>query len=160
MCNCGVLLLKQLLITSCVADFIQFNERNSLMVYINEILLFRTLQLLTGLLYGSDKFALNINKEIIRLTISYLKASERFAQPLFWPTTAFIFFLFFFYLFICYSFMSYCTGLTVSDYTLLEFCVLFRPVLGTIFHIHCFIISFIVSACKDPWYIYIKKIIL
>ena len=96
MCNCGVLLLKQLLITSCVADFIQFNERNSLMVYINEILLFRTLQLLTGLLYGSDKFALNINKEIIRLTISYLKASERFAQPLFWPTTAFIFFIFFF----------------------------------------------------------------
>ena len=35
-------------------------------------------QSLTVLLYGSEKFALNVNKEIIRLTISYLKASERF----------------------------------------------------------------------------------
>ena len=40
-------------------------------------------QLLTVLLYGSEKFALSINKEIIRLTISYLKAYERFIHPLF-----------------------------------------------------------------------------
>ena len=40
-------------------------------------------QLLTVLLHGSEKFTLNINKEIIRLTIIYLKASERFVQPLF-----------------------------------------------------------------------------
>ena len=40
-------------------------------------------QLLTVLLYGSEKYALNVNKEIIRLTISFLKASERFVQPLF-----------------------------------------------------------------------------
>ena len=40
-------------------------------------------QLLTVLLYGSEKSALNVNKEIIRLTISYLKASERFVQSLF-----------------------------------------------------------------------------
>ena len=40
-------------------------------------------QLLTVLLYGSKKYALNVNKEILRLTITYLKASERFAQPLF-----------------------------------------------------------------------------
>ena len=40
-------------------------------------------QLLTFLLYGSEKFAFYVNKEIIRLTISYLKASERFVQPLF-----------------------------------------------------------------------------
>ena len=40
-------------------------------------------QLLTVLLYGSEKFALNVNKEIIRLTISYLKATERFVQLLF-----------------------------------------------------------------------------
>ena len=40
-------------------------------------------QLLTVLLYVSDKFALNVNKEIIQLTISYLKASKRFVQPLF-----------------------------------------------------------------------------
>ena len=31
-------------------------------------------QLLIVLLYGSEKVALNVNKEIIRLTISYLKA--------------------------------------------------------------------------------------
>ena len=35
-------------------------------------------QLLTAVLYGSEKYALSINKEIIRLTISYIKASERF----------------------------------------------------------------------------------
>ena len=40
-------------------------------------------QLLTALLYGSEKYASNVNKEILRLTISYLKASERFAQTLF-----------------------------------------------------------------------------
>ena len=32
-------------------------------------------QLLTVPLYVSEKFALNVNKEMIRLTISYLKAS-------------------------------------------------------------------------------------
>ena len=40
-------------------------------------------QLLTVLWYGSEKYALNVNKEIIRLTISSVNASERFAQPLF-----------------------------------------------------------------------------
>ena len=40
-------------------------------------------QLLAVLLYGSKKYALNVNKEILRLIITYLKASERFAQPLF-----------------------------------------------------------------------------
>ena len=71
-------------------------------------------QLLTVLWYGSEKYALNVNKEIIRLTISFLKASERFVQPLFWLTTfvfiySFIYFLSFFtYLFIyllIYSFI-------------------------------------------------------
>ena len=40
-------------------------------------------QLLAILLHGSETFALNVNKEIIRLTISYLKASEHFVQPYF-----------------------------------------------------------------------------
>ena len=40
-------------------------------------------QLLTVLLYGCEKYASNVNKEILRLTISYLKASERFVQILF-----------------------------------------------------------------------------
>ena len=40
-------------------------------------------QLLTVLLYGSKKYALNVNKEIITLTISFLKASGSFVQPLF-----------------------------------------------------------------------------
>ena len=35
------------------------------------------------LLYCSEKYASNINKEILRLTISYLKAYERFVQTLF-----------------------------------------------------------------------------
>ena len=40
-------------------------------------------QLLTVSLYGSEKYALNVNKEILRLTISYLKAPESFVQLLF-----------------------------------------------------------------------------
>ena len=35
------------------------------------------------LLYCSEKYASNINKDILRLTISYLKAYERFVQTLF-----------------------------------------------------------------------------
>ena len=35
-------------------------------------------QLLAILLYGSEKFVLSVNKEVIRLTISYTKASGRF----------------------------------------------------------------------------------
>ena len=83
-------------------------------------------QLLTFLLYGSEKFALNVNKEIIRLTISYFRASEHFVQRLFWPTT-FVFFYIYMYIYIYIFFlflMSDCTGL---DYILLEFCLLFRP---------------------------------
>ena len=30
-------------------------------------------------------------------------------------------------------------------------CLASSTVLGIIFHIHCFIVSFIVKACKDPW---------
>ena len=40
-------------------------------------------QLLTAPLNGSDKYASDVNKEILRLTISYLKASESFVQTLF-----------------------------------------------------------------------------
>ena len=40
-------------------------------------------QLLTVLLHSPKKFALRVNKEITRLTIGYLKASERFVQRLF-----------------------------------------------------------------------------
>ena len=35
-------------------------------------------QLLTVLLYGSEKCTSNVNKEILRLTNRHLKASERF----------------------------------------------------------------------------------
>ena len=40
-------------------------------------------QLLTVPLYGSEKSASNVNNEILRLTISYLKASEHFVQTTF-----------------------------------------------------------------------------
>ena len=40
-------------------------------------------QFLILLLHGSEKFAVNVKKEIVRLAISYLKASEHFVQPLF-----------------------------------------------------------------------------
>ena len=54
-------------------------------------------QLLTVLLYGSEKFALNVNKEIIRLTISYLKASERLFNLLFDQEHLYLFFSFSFF---------------------------------------------------------------
>ena len=59
-------------------------------------------QLLTVLLYGSEKFAFNVNKEIIRQTITYLKASEPFVQPLFLTNICYLFFV---YLFIIYLFL-------------------------------------------------------
>ena len=97
-----VLLLKQLFISSCVAYSIQFKEWS---VYKLDSTLQNSSedQLLTVLLYGSEKFALNSNKEII----SYLKASERFVQPFFDQQNMYLFiFIFSLYLFICYSFMS------------------------------------------------------
>ena len=54
-------------------------------------------QLLTVLLYSSEKYALSVNKEIIRLNINFLKGSESFVKPLFWPTT-FVFIHLFTYL--------------------------------------------------------------
>ena len=42
-------------------------------------------------LYGSEKFNFNLNKEIIRLTVSYLKDTERFSFE-----TSIVFFCFFF----------------------------------------------------------------
>ena len=64
----------------------------------------------------------------------------------------------FIYLFFFSFLMSDCTELTVNDYMLLEFCVLVcTQFLTIIFHICCFIVSFIVNVCKDPWYRYLKK---
>ena len=98
-------------------------------------------------MYGSEKYALNVNKEIIRLTISYLKASGRFVQPLFWPTT----FAFFFF-FNVWLYSAYCKRL----YLIWVLCLVSSIVLGIIFHVCCFIVSFIVSAYKDLYiYIYI-----
>ena len=34
-------------------------------------------------------------------------------------------------------------------------CLVSSTVLGIIFHVYCFVVSFIVSGCKDLWYIYI-----
>ena len=45
--------------------------------------------------------------------------------------------------------MSDCTGLTVIDDILLELCLVSTTVLGIIFHICGFIVSFIVSDFKD-----------
>ena len=41
-------------------------------------------QLLMVLLHFTEKFALSVNKETIRLTINFLKASECFDEPLFY----------------------------------------------------------------------------
>ena len=38
--------------------------------------------LIHTLLYGSEKFNFNLNKEIIKLTICYLKDTERFDESL------------------------------------------------------------------------------
>ena len=69
------------------------------MAYINWILLFRT-QLLTVFLHGSEKYAFNVNKEIIRLLNSYLKASKCFVQPLFYQQHLSLFIYLFIFIFI------------------------------------------------------------
>ena len=63
-------------------------------------------QVLTVIFYGSEKFALNVNKEIVRLTISYLKDSEHLPQPLFWPKT--IVFIYSFVILLCLIVSAYC----------------------------------------------------
>ena len=71
-----MLLLKELCITSCVADFIQREELlNNIYKLDSTLQNSSENQLLTVHLYDSEKFALNVNKEIIRLTISNLKDS-------------------------------------------------------------------------------------
>lgn len=97
------------------------------------------LVLWNNLLYASEKCALNVNEEIIRVTFTFLKASQCYAQPLFWAKIfLFTFSIYlFFYLFICFffyilyiyiyisCFFFYILGLTVSDYILPEFSVVF-----------------------------------
>ena len=76
-------------------------------------------QLLAILLHRSETFASNVNKEIIRLTISYLKASEHFVQPYFWSTIL-VFLFSFFFLFIHLLFLyvllykAYCKWLYLT----------------------------------------------
>ena len=74
-CATAVLLLKQLIITflRCRLHSFQGAELRD-GVYKLDSTLQNSLedQLLTVLLYGSEKYALNVKKEIIRLTISFL----------------------------------------------------------------------------------------
>ena len=62
-----MVLLKQLFITSCIDHFIQrvdgIYKLDSTLQNCSED------RLPTFLLYGSEKYALNVNKEIIKLTI-------------------------------------------------------------------------------------------
>ena len=85
------------------------------------------------------KFALNVNKGILRLITSFLKASERFVEHL-WPTTFVLTFPFYLFLlsihlwfFYVLLYKAYCKSII-----LLEFRVLFRVT---------------VSACKNYWYV-------
>ena len=90
MCKCSpdMLILKQIFIAFCAADFIQFTvQRVKLLngVYKLDSTLQNSSdgQLLTALLCGSEKFTLNVNKVIKRLTINFLNTSGRFVQLLF-----------------------------------------------------------------------------
>ena len=130
------------------------------MAYINWILHVRTLQkdkLLTSLLCGSEKFTLNVNKEIIRLIISLLKASERFAWRLFWPKT--FVFTFFIYLFFLTIHLFFLYGLTKNDYCISYLSCMSCFVHSFMFHVLFFtlIFNFIFSACKVHWYQKKKK---
>ena len=95
-------------------------------------------------LHGSEKYALNVNKEIIRLFNSYLKASKCFVQPLFYQQHLSLF-IYIFLFFNVWLYRAYCKRLYL---TWVLSC--FDHRLGSIFHTCCFIVGFIVSACKDP----------
>ena len=43
-------------------------------------------KILNILLYGSEEFNCNMNKEILKATTKFLKISEYFNGPLFWPS--------------------------------------------------------------------------
>ena len=115
---------------------------------------------LPTLLRGSEKFALNVSKEIIRLTSNYLKDSKRFIQPSFGPTSFVFIFSFSFlsthlyFLLVLLLHSAYCKWL----YLIWVLCLSF-PVLGITFYISCFIISLIGRTCKDP-FIYIIYILI
>ena len=93
-----MLLLKKLFITSCLRRRLYSFRRLELLddVYNLDFTLQNSSedQLLTVLLYGSENYALNVNKEILRLRISYLKASERFVQRFFYQQHLFLILIF------------------------------------------------------------------
>ena len=108
-------------------------------------------QSLTVLLYGSQKFALNVNKEIIRLTVKLFKILRMFCStPFLINKICIYFFLFLFFilsihlLFLYVSlYRAYCKWLHLTW----VLCLVPSTVLCIIFHIYCFIVGFIVSAC-------------
>ena len=86
-------------------------------------------KLLNILLYGSEDFSCNMNKEIMKATIKFLKICERFNGLLFWPSlkifvlmvvTFRIYFNFYFYIYM-YIYIYMHIQVTFSN-----FCVLFR----------------------------------
>ena len=85
MCNCGAATetTTHYVLRSQLYSFQRVKRLNGLYKLESALQNSSEDQLLTVFLYGSKKFALNLHKEIITLTISYLKASERFVQPLF-----------------------------------------------------------------------------
>ena len=135
-----VLQLKQLFITSCVGDFDGAYKLDSTLQNSSED------QLLTVLLHGFEKFALNVNKKIIRLIVSYLKVSGRFVQSFFWPTTFVFIFFFLFFFFLSIHLLSLyvllCTAYCKWLYLTWVLCLVSSTVLCIIFHIYCFIVNF------------------
>ena len=93
--------------------------------------------LLAFVMYGSENLAFIVNREIIRLTTDFLKDSEHFVEPLFWQKKT-IYFCYWFIPFInsfatSFYLISYCTWFTVTEYILLEFCILFIHLLYLLF---------------------------
>ena len=60
--------------------------------------------LIHTLLYGSKKFNFNLNKEIVKLAVWYLKDTERFDESLIWNIYFLLLLLLYYY---CYQYYYY-----------------------------------------------------
>ena len=73
-------------------------------------------KLLNVLLYGSEDFKWNLNKEILKATIKLLKRSERFNDPRFLTILKkFVLMILIFHIYFSFLFLDICTKLTLSD---------------------------------------------
>ena len=85
MCNCGAATetITHYLLRYRIYSVVRMELLDSVRKFDSTLQNYSEDQLLTVLLYGSEKYTSNVNKGILRLTISYLKVSDVLFKPFF-----------------------------------------------------------------------------